>query len=190
MSLTQELSMLGSDPDYVLEELAVPIYLVDADGVIRWQNRASIALTGDMRGTRYDVVVVPEHRDAVDRRLSSQTRPSGSASEYSVVIIGANGRRMRVRGTSQPLWVGERFAGMFGVVTSASDDEHATQPDLSARQLEVLTLLAAGRSTEEIAISLNIAVYTARNHIRRLFQHLGVHSRIEAVARGRELSLL
>jgi DNA-binding NarL/FixJ family response regulator len=43
-------------------------------------------------------------------------------------------------------------------------------------------MLAQGYSTAQIAEELHLSVETVRNHIRRLFHALGVHSRLEAVA--------
>lgn len=63
-------------------------------------------------------------------------------------------------------------------------------PHLAPRQLQTLRLLAAGRSTNELALELGVTRETARNYVRRLLKSLGVHSRIEAVARGRETGLL
>ena len=42
-----------------------------------------------------------------------------------------------------------------------------------------------GRSTKRIAAELHLSTETVRNHIRRLFRALGVHSRLEAVAAAR-----
>ena len=53
---------------------------------------------------------------------------------------------------------------------------------LTKRQHEVLTLLAQGYSTHEIANSLFISQYTVRNHIQLIFQKFQVHTRLEAVA--------
>jgi DNA-binding CsgD family transcriptional regulator len=53
---------------------------------------------------------------------------------------------------------------------------------LSAREVEVLGMLAAGRSTPEIALSLHISNLTARNHIQNILHKLEVHSKSEAVA--------
>ncbi len=52
---------------------------------------------------------------------------------------------------------------------------------LSRREFEVLTLLATGRSTAEIADELTISRFTARNHIANAQRKLGAHSRVEAV---------
>ncbi len=53
---------------------------------------------------------------------------------------------------------------------------------LSAREVEVLGMLAAGRSTPEIATALHISNLTARNHIQNILYKLEVHSKSEAVA--------
>ena len=53
---------------------------------------------------------------------------------------------------------------------------------LSAREVEVLGMLAAGRSTPEIATALHISNLTARNHIQNILHKLEVHSKSEAVA--------
>jgi DNA-directed RNA polymerase specialized sigma24 family protein len=42
-----------------------------------------------------------------------------------------------------------------------------------------------GRSTKQIAAELHLATEIVRNHIRRIFRALGVHSRLEAVAIAR-----
>jgi two-component system response regulator DevR len=61
-----------------------------------------------------------------------------------------------------------------------------TQPTetLSARETEVLQLLADGVPTEEIAARLYLSVNTVRNHVHSIIRKLGVHSRLEAVAHG------
>jgi DNA-binding CsgD family transcriptional regulator len=53
---------------------------------------------------------------------------------------------------------------------------------MTGRELEVLELLAQGRSTQEVADTLGISVLTVRGHVRRVLVKLGVHSRLEAVA--------
>jgi PAS domain S-box-containing protein len=53
---------------------------------------------------------------------------------------------------------------------------------LTARERQVLLLLARGLGTKEIANSLTISHSTTRNHINNILSKLGVHSRLEAVA--------
>src|SRR5207247_8420791 len=53
---------------------------------------------------------------------------------------------------------------------------------LTAREVEVLGMLAAGRTTPDIAERLHISQLTARSHIQNLLEKLEVHSKAEAVA--------
>lgn len=52
---------------------------------------------------------------------------------------------------------------------------------LTPRQLEVLQLLAEGKSTSQIASELYLSKTTVRNHIASLLAGLGVHTRVQAV---------
>jgi DNA-binding NarL/FixJ family response regulator len=61
---------------------------------------------------------------------------------------------------------------------------------LTMREHEVLELLAAGKSGNEIAEDLHIAPLTVRTHIRNLMSKLGVHSRLEAVTFGMKNGLI
>ena len=61
---------------------------------------------------------------------------------------------------------------------------------LSARELEILRLIAEGLSNHEIGERLFIAVNTVKGHNRIIFDKLQVKSRTEAVARARQLGLL
>jgi ATP/maltotriose-dependent transcriptional regulator MalT len=61
---------------------------------------------------------------------------------------------------------------------------------LNDRELEMLHLIADGLSNHEIADHLIIALSTVKWHINNLFGKLGVRSRTQAIARGRELGLL
>jgi LuxR family maltose regulon positive regulatory protein len=64
-------------------------------------------------------------------------------------------------------------------------------PDpLSERELNILRLIAAGRSNQEIAEKLVVAVSTVKTHINNLYGKLGTNRRTEAIAIARELGLL
>jgi DNA-binding NarL/FixJ family response regulator len=53
---------------------------------------------------------------------------------------------------------------------------------LTARELEVLRLVAAGRTNREIASALTISEHTVARHIQNIFAKLGVTSRTAASA--------
>jgi LuxR family maltose regulon positive regulatory protein len=79
-----------------------------------------------------------------------------------------------------------------GVVHAGLDRVAARGPAtrLSARELEVLHLLAAGKRNQEIANELYVAVSTVKKHLTHVFDKLGAGNRTEAIARARQLGLL
>lgn len=63
-------------------------------------------------------------------------------------------------------------------------------PRLSARELQVLSLVAAGASNKDVASELFVSAATVKTHLVHIFDKLGVESRTAAVSRARELGLL
>jgi LuxR family maltose regulon positive regulatory protein len=61
---------------------------------------------------------------------------------------------------------------------------------LSAREREVLDLLAEGLTNREIAQQLYLSPNTVRVHTFHIYGKLGVNNRTQATARARELDLL
>jgi DNA-binding CsgD family transcriptional regulator len=82
------------------------------------------------------------------------------------------------------------------VVPSAPADSRASAPEqpliepLTRRELEVLHLLAAGLTNQQIADRLVVAIGTVKYHTAQIYGKLGVHNRTQAVAQARELELL
>lgn len=66
----------------------------------------------------------------------------------------------------------------------------AITPDLTAREIEVLRLIARGASNQEIADDLVIALPTVKRHVNNIFMKFGVHRRTQAVAFAREHHLI
>jgi DNA-binding NarL/FixJ family response regulator len=62
-------------------------------------------------------------------------------------------------------------------------------PDLTARECEVLGLVARGFDNRRIARELFVAEKTVRNHVTHIFEKLNVATRAEAVARARDMGL-
>lgn len=65
---------------------------------------------------------------------------------------------------------------------SASDVAAAVPPHFSARESEIVGLIALGLEDKQIAARLGISRRTVRTHLERLFDDLQVHSRAAAVA--------
>jgi DNA-binding NarL/FixJ family response regulator len=62
-------------------------------------------------------------------------------------------------------------------------------PDLTAREREVLDLLAAGRNNRQIAEQLGLSAKTVANHISAIFAKLQVADRTQAILRARDAGL-
>jgi LuxR family maltose regulon positive regulatory protein len=74
--------------------------------------------------------------------------------------------------------------------TGAKSPDAGLPEPLSERELEVLALIAAGRTNRRIATELFVSVGTVKTHINNLYRKLDAHSRTQAVARARDLKLL
>jgi len=80
--------------------------------------------------------------------------------------------------------VAEDVAHRLAIARPDAATEENAQPDLrrvlTPRELDVLQLLAAGLSTDNIGRQLGLSRATVRSHVQNLLPKLGVHSRIEA----------
>jgi len=75
-------------------------------------------------------------------------------------------------------------------LVAARESADARARKLTSREVEVLAMLAAGRSTPELAERLHISQLTARSHIQNILEKLEVHSKAEAVAFAFQKNLL
>jgi LuxR family maltose regulon positive regulatory protein len=82
------------------------------------------------------------------------------------------------------------LAGVRQESTLTGHDDQPLIDPLSERELELLQLLADGLSNQEIAERLIIAVGTVKAHTVNIYRKLNVNSRLQAVARARDLGLL
>jgi PAS domain S-box-containing protein len=177
---------VGGDVERALESVGVPSYVLDETGVVRWINAAAEQLVGDVRGRHFTSVVTPEDSRRARELFAQKVLGTSTATEATVHLVSTAGTRLAVEVSSVPLMSGERVVGVFGLIDEQPDDSPtAALPHLTPRQMEVLRLLEKGRSTKQMAAELHISTETVRNHIRRLFQALGVNSRLEAVAAAR-----
>jgi ATP/maltotriose-dependent transcriptional regulator MalT len=73
--------------------------------------------------------------------------------------------------------------GVHGTFTRLEDP-------LSERELEVLSLLATGKTNSEVAGELFVSVGTVKSHTGNIYRKLGARNRAEALARAREFGLI
>ena len=72
----------------------------------------------------------------------------------------------------------------------APNRAHQQTLGITARELEILNLIARGFSNREIATQLFVSENTVKTHCARAFDKLGAVRRTQAVQRGKELGLL
>ena len=111
-------------------------------------------------------------------RLIAAQRSGGAAAE---IPLGCLARLQRALG-AQDIAPG---AGRDGVTAVPGLVEQ-----LTSRELEVLEMLAAGRSNQAIASQLVVTLDTVKKHVSHVLGKLGAANRTEAVSRARELSLI
>lgn len=71
-----------------------------------------------------------------------------------------------------------------------ADNNAAAQWSITARELEVLTLMARGLSNQEIAAHLFLSLNTVKTHVSNIFSKLDVQRRTQAIQRAKELGVL
>ncbi|MFI6905688.1 response regulator [Nonomuraea sp. NPDC050394] len=82
-----------------------------------------------------------------------------------------------------------RVSGFFARLARGEVPGATPFPHLTAREREVLELIAAGRSNGEIAGRLHLAPKTVRNNVSNVFAKLQVADRAQAIVRAREAGL-
>lgn len=135
------------------------------------------------------ILLVTDDTDDVRRLADSNARAWG------VISAGATGEELAaaLHAVGEGLWVGA--PGLVqGLMRSmrrgeASAEEIPADP-LSAREKEVLQLMAGGLANKQIALQLGISEHTVKFHLSSLYAKLNVSSRTEAVKRGLGLGLI
>jgi LuxR family maltose regulon positive regulatory protein len=97
--------------------------------------------------------------------------------------------RMKSEGGEMEDYVLTLLSAFGGEVAGGSKEQLLVEP-MSERELEILRLLADGLSNREIAERLVITVGTTKSHVHHILEKMGSDSRMQAVAKARELGLL
>jgi DNA-binding NarL/FixJ family response regulator len=84
--------------------------------------------------------------------------------------------------------VAERIMGFFSAPRSSALPKR-TFPELSEREEEVLSLVAKGKSNQQIATELFVSLKTVRNHVSNILLKLQVADRAQAVIRARDAGM-
>jgi DNA-binding NarL/FixJ family response regulator len=92
---------------------------------------------------------------------------------------GVDGHGRSKRGLSGPVLP---VKGCGLLADERSGGMHPEGAELTPRLLDVLHLVAEGRTTDEIAGTLGLSPFTVKNYMERIFERLGARDRAEAVA--------
>jgi DNA-binding CsgD family transcriptional regulator len=108
-----------------------------------------------------------------------------------ILVKTAEGRKLVTMSTIAAVNANRRPVGLHLLrPTPDAESEPAPQSHLTARQHEVLELIAEGTPAKVIAARLGVAEVSVRNHIRAILLQLGCHSQLEALAEARRRRLL
>jgi DNA-binding NarL/FixJ family response regulator len=117
-------------------------------------------------------------------RVIALTTYEGDEDIYQALAAGARGYLLKDMLRTELLQaIRAVHRGSRGIppAVAAKLAEHAPRVELTPRELEVLRLVAAGRSNPEIAAVLGRAESTMKVHVRSILQKLGTDDRTEAV---------
>jgi len=133
-----------------------------------------------------------------DTRLVFLTRDDSEAARFAALEAGASAFIHKSRAAAEVVDA-VRTVGKGGTLFTPRSistllrgrrEIDVQLESLTPREREVLRMMAQGVSSREIAGALGISYTTVRTHIRSLGGKLGVHSKIEAIIKARELALV
>ncbi|GAA0320846.1 response regulator transcription factor [Sphingomonas oligophenolica] len=88
------------------------------------------------------------------------------------------------------LWAGTKLTPRPAGSTFQRNEAAIRSLGLTARECEILALLASGQSNKEMARALGISPNTVKTHVARVYEKLEVQRRIQAIEKARWLALI
>jgi PAS domain S-box-containing protein len=171
----------------VFERTSNPVVLLDEDRRIVDINDPAVQLLGGDRdeliGSSIRDSVEPSKRPRSDREWKEFLR----SGEYSGCrdLLRADGSEVQVDFAARLAEVDHQRRAIY-VLMPRQGPEQPPAPTaasmLTEREREIVTLIALGRETGEIAGELHISPETVRSHVRNAMSKLDVHTRAQLVA--------
>jgi ATP/maltotriose-dependent transcriptional regulator MalT len=123
------------------------------------------------------------------RAALGQAELADAAARRALELATRSGDAVTVREAREVLAEVAQMPGGGRVVVRRAGDDGPVE-SLTPREIEVLRLVALGRSNRQIADELFVSVGTVKSHVNSISGKLGAANRVEAVARGRDVGLL
>ncbi len=173
----------------------LPCALLSANGRIVEASAAAAEVfqlgLPELVGRRAHTLLAPDPGlDRLHRRWNGLIARRTRRVETSAVLVDAQGRQRRAQLHLTSVGRSTARARHVWAVVTHQSLAHATHPALTAAQIRILSLLAAGSSNGDIATSLKLSRQTVDYHLSRLRELLGAATRPALVARAYVLGIL
>ncbi len=172
----------------VFTQTSNPVLLLDEQRRIVKVNGAALSLFGgpqaSLIGTSIDEIIKPEDRAAA----ASEWQEFLQSGEYSGkrALLRADGSEVQIEFAARLESIGGRrlatYVAMVEQEASTPSVEGSGELPLTNREREVITLIALGDETAQIAEKLHISPDTVRTHVRNAMAKLGARTRAQLVA--------
>lgn len=158
------------DPDVVLLDVDLP----DSDGL-----QVAVRIRQVAAGTRIILLTMHEDESTVRGAIAIEIEgfvPKSASTDELTKALGI------VAGGST--YLSPSIAARVMDLARARSNADGGAPGLSARELEILRMLARGYRASEVAEGLYVSIKTVKNHLTSIYAKLGVKTAAQAVAKA------
>jgi DNA-binding NarL/FixJ family response regulator len=175
-------ALLGAFDDLIVEELDVDDFLASRIRVMRPDAILCDGEAGDFRLLEAAGVVLLD-----DPSLAVETLAAGAR---GILMRDASPQRIRAALIAASEGIIVIDDALATAVLQQSRPPYELVEPLTARELEVMQLLASGRTNKEIAQRLGVTEHTVKFHVNSILGKLGVATRTEAVVHAARLGIV
>jgi PAS domain S-box-containing protein len=180
----------------IFDQSRIPMSLLDSDRRYVKVNDALVEFyeypRSELLGSVSDNMVVDD-RDGIDARWEELVSTNQLYGER--VIEHANGTQLQVAYAAHATTLGDRWVALVVVLSARFQDggpelistapvesSRGADSKLTAREREVVRLVALGSTTRQVAADLSLSPDTIRSHVRNAMAKTGAHTRAQLVA--------
>jgi PAS domain S-box-containing protein len=174
--------------DSALDRLDLPIFIKNTDGIYVYCNQAFIDFLGISKNkilghTAYEIA--PRRLADVYAKADKELFAQKGEQTYGANVQSSETEARVVFNKAILHTQDDRVAGFIGSINVVGPVHESRETDhlekLTPRELDVLTLLAKGKSVKAIAVALMISPHTVTHYLKAIYVKLDVHSKNEAL---------